>query len=101
MLSKYTFGSYKNVDSIILNESNRKEEFIKLLLEWTDCKNMELLYRGTRDGMSADAFHNRCNNKGPTISLFKNENGYLEDMLLLIGQVVVVINQLLIVLYLH
>jgi len=38
---------------------------------------MELLYRGTRDGMSADAFHNKCNNKGPTISLFKNENGYI------------------------
>ena len=38
---------------------------------------MELLYRGTRDGMSSDAFHNRCNNKGPTISLFKNENGYI------------------------
>ena len=38
---------------------------------------MQLLYRGTRDGMSADTFHNRCNNKGPTISLFKNENGYI------------------------
>ena len=38
---------------------------------------MELLYRGTRDGMSADVFHNKCNNKGPTISLFKNEKGYI------------------------
>ena len=24
----------------------------------------------------ADTFHNRCNNKGPTIFLFKNEKGY-------------------------
>ena len=38
---------------------------------------MELLYRGTRDGMSAEVFHNKCNNKGPTISLFKNEKGYI------------------------
>ena len=38
---------------------------------------MELLYRGTRDGMSGEAFHNKCNNKGPTISLFKNERGYI------------------------
>ena len=38
---------------------------------------MELLYRGTRDGMSADVFHNKCNNKGPTISLIKNEKGYI------------------------
>ena len=38
---------------------------------------MELLYRGTRDGMSADVFHNKCNNKGPTISIFNNEKGYI------------------------
>ena len=38
---------------------------------------MELLYRGTRDGMSSKTFHNNCDNKGPTISLFKNEKGYI------------------------
>ena len=27
--------------------------------------------------MSEEAFHNKCNNKGPTISLFKNEKGYI------------------------
>ena len=64
-------------DSILLNETNRCDEFLGKIYEWTGGKNMELLYRGTRDGMSADAFHNRCNNKGPTISLFKNENGYI------------------------
>ena len=36
---------------------------------------MKLLYRGTRDGMEANYFHNKCNNQGPTISLFKNEKG--------------------------
>ena len=36
---------------------------------------MKLLYRGTRDGMGSNYFHNKCNNKGPTISLFKNEKG--------------------------
>ena len=38
---------------------------------------MELLYRGSRDGISGDAFHKKCNSKGPTISLFKNEKGYI------------------------
>jgi len=38
---------------------------------------MKLLYRGTRDGMEANYFHNKCNNEGPTISLFKNEKGYI------------------------
>jgi len=36
---------------------------------------MKLLYRGTRDGMTNTNFHNKCNNQGPTISLFKNDKG--------------------------
>ena len=38
---------------------------------------MELLYRGSKDGMSGDAFHNKCNNKGPTISIIKNDKVYV------------------------
>ena len=36
---------------------------------------MELLYRGTRDGSTADIFHKKCDNQGPTIVLYKNEKG--------------------------
>ena len=64
-------------DSILLNETNKCNECLNKIYEWTGGKNMELLYRGTRDGMSVDVFHNKCNNKGPTISLFKNEKGYI------------------------
>ena len=64
-------------NSILLKETKRDEELLNKIYEWTGGKNMELIYRGTRDGMSAGAFHNKCNNKGPTISLFKNEKGYL------------------------
>ena len=67
----------KTEESLLLNETKRSDEFLQKLFEWTGGKNMELLYRGTRDGMSAQEFHNRCNNKGPTISLFKNERGYI------------------------
>ena len=38
---------------------------------------MELLYRGTRDGSSSKNFHSKCDNKGPTITLFKNEKGFV------------------------
>jgi hypothetical protein len=34
---------------------------------------MELIYRGTRDGMTSNDFHNKCDNKGKTICLFLNE----------------------------
>ena len=64
-------------DSILLNETNKCNECLNKIYEWTGGKNMELLYRGSRDGMSADVFHNKCNNKGPSISLFKNEKGYI------------------------
>ena len=35
---------------------------------------MELLYRGSRDGASSKIFHSKCNNQGPTITLYQNEN---------------------------
>ena len=38
---------------------------------------MKLLYRGTRDGIKGKYFHNKCNNQGSTISLFKNDKGYI------------------------
>ena len=34
---------------------------------------MELIYRGTRDGMTSNDFHNKCDNKGKTICLFLND----------------------------
>ena len=34
----------------------------------------ELLYRGSRDGFTNEAFHSRCDNKGPTLFVVKLEN---------------------------
>ena len=50
-------------------------EYIKKLHEWTKSKKMELIYRATRDGTTPQKFHEFCDNKGPTIILFKNEKG--------------------------
>ena len=36
---------------------------------------MELIYRGTKDGSDSKKFHELCDNKGPTIVLYKNEKG--------------------------
>ena len=63
------------MDSKILNECERGNEFLQKIYEWTGYKNMELLYRGTRDGSGSDVFHNKCNNQGSTICLCKNEKG--------------------------
>jgi len=62
-------------DSLILKESNRVDEYIRKIYEWSGYNKMKLLYRGTRDGMEGNYFHNKCDNQGPTISLFKNDKG--------------------------
>ena len=63
------------IDSIILKETQRENEFFEKLYEWSGYKKMELLYRGTRDGSTSYIFHNKCDNQGPTICLYKNDKG--------------------------
>ena len=62
----------KKIDSLILNEIEKGEEYLNKLYEWSGYKEMELLYRGTRDGSGSNVFHNKCDNKGPTLCLIKN-----------------------------
>jgi len=70
----YKIKTLDRIDSNILNES-RGNEFINKLYEWIGYKKMELIYRGTRDGMTSNSFHNKCDNKGESITLIKNEKG--------------------------
>ena len=69
----YKIKTKKIVDSSILNNNEREKEFFNKLLEWTGSKSMELLYRGTKDGMKAGNFHNKCDDKGRTICLCLND----------------------------
>ena len=66
-----------NIDSIILRKTKNEKKFIDNIFEWTGLKRMELLYRGTRDGTTSKAFHEKCDHKGPTICLYQNEKGYI------------------------
>ena len=63
------------LDSNIFNGIQKEKEFINKLLEWTNSKSLELLYRKSKNGTQPEKFHNLCDNKGPTITLFKNEKG--------------------------
>lgn len=35
---------------------------------------INLLYKGSRDGFTADAFHEKCNNKGPTLMFVRTDD---------------------------
>lgn len=38
-------------------------------------KNLILLYKASNDGFSAQTFHQKCNNQGPTLSVIRSTNG--------------------------
>ena len=63
------------IDSLILSETNKGNEYLDILYEWSGYKKFELIYRGTRDGSDSNAFHDKCDNQGPTLCLVKNDKG--------------------------
>ena len=92
-----SFSTIKlTIDSNILSESKRKDEFLEKIYEWCGYTKYELLYRGTRDGSKSSVFHKKCDDKGPTLCLYKNDK---KDMLLFLGKRKVILNLPKIVLY--
>ena len=62
-------------DSLILITETYKEKMLNFIGE--KIESTVLLYRGTRDGDLAKNFHNRCDNKAPTIVLCKDKTGQI------------------------
>jgi hypothetical protein len=62
--------------SVLLRVSDDTQQaFIaKLTIEWLPDKRFELLYRGSRDGMTPAAFHEKCDGKGPTLVLIAGQS---------------------------
>ena len=71
----FKFETKDSSYSSILINSKKSHEFLNKIYEWCGYKKMELIYRGTRDGMFAQNFHSKCDGKGPTITLFRNDKG--------------------------
>ena len=65
---------FKTLDYVskILGETKREKEFLSKINEWMNFKKLELIYRGTRDGMTSNNFHNKCDNKNQTIILYQS-----------------------------
>lgn len=65
-----------SMNSLIIS----KEDDINLLKEWISPKknvSFQLLYRATRDGDTKKDFHRMCDNKSPTIFIFKTPNKFI------------------------
>ena len=66
-----------NFDSIIFKDAKIEidEQLIKSWLNKRKFK-VELLFRKTRDGSNPNDFHNKCDNKGITITFIETTKGY-------------------------
>jgi len=56
------FTTKNAIDSNILSNTNQKNDFLKKIYEWSGAKSLELLYRGSRDGMYSKNFHEKYMN---------------------------------------
>ena len=67
-----------NFDSMILSNDPRSK---KMVADWvletikSNRCQLYLLYRGSRDGFRAKNFHEKCDNRGPTVVLIENTTG--------------------------
>ena len=67
------FSTLENLNnSKILKKSKREKEFLSKIYEWTNCKNLELIFRASKDGMTSANFHQKCDNKNPPVVLYQN-----------------------------
>jgi hypothetical protein len=66
------------IDNFLANSKcateNQQKEYLRKLLGNKRFVTY-MLYRGSEHGWNCINFHNRCDNKGPTISLFKVKDG--------------------------
>lgn len=77
----------KIFDSKILNNEKvmDKEIYYEILISWLKCpknnlpsiRQINLIYRGSRDGFLSKNFHEKCDYKGETFSVIKSTKGYI------------------------
>lgn len=63
------------IDSDILDD-NLKKKF-SILIEYDGKSSLKLLYRGSRNGFQASAFHSCCDNVSDTVTVIKTTGGYI------------------------
>ena len=63
------------MDGKIINDNEKYNEILKNWINPSGKINAELLYRLLRDGDKTSTFHELCDNRGPTLSLFHINDG--------------------------
>ena len=53
------------------------ESLNEAIAQWTGHKRWKLQYRATLHGFAPNDFHSRCNDKGESLVIYKDESGYI------------------------
>ncbi len=64
-----------NLNSLIINDNKKYNKILKSWINENKIIEAELLYRLTKDGEKISTFHELCDNKGPTLTLFRITDG--------------------------
>lgn len=74
-LKKFGMNDLLQINSLIINDNDNYKKILKYWINPNINLSGQLLYRLTRDGEQISKFHELCNNKGPTLLIFKTEDG--------------------------
>ena len=66
-----------NFDSLIINNYQLDNTMISLCSRLCDTNSFELLYRASRDGFEAAAFHAKCDNQPKTLTVIRTTKGFI------------------------
>ena len=66
---------HNKIESNIITEHSDAVILHNWLEEDKSGGELELLYRSSRDGQSGEAFHSKCDNKGPTVVIIETTEG--------------------------
>jgi hypothetical protein len=68
----YSTNSRCRLDSVLID--TKQLRFISNWISKDTYFKFELLTRGSRDGFSEQVFHNRCDSKGPSLTILRNKS---------------------------
>ena len=67
----------KNPSQFLPNTKIVGNQYDNVLREWIGDYQWKLFYRASEHGYSANQFHKRCDNKGPTLIIIKSTDGWI------------------------
>jgi hypothetical protein len=77
LFSNFTLDNIEVFQVISLDTKILNTDEVDILYKMTQASGLNLLYRGSRDGLSASAFHEKCDNITNTTVLIKTDKNYV------------------------